>query len=214
MPARNHIFRFCYMYNQHGFYVEPFVKYRLSVDRIVPIGYTEDNIYTQTYKNTDTFRQLDAGINMNYNNQKWGGVGGNIGYDTHFYTHQHGKGSLYVNLNTYGHYKRLSWNLYGNYRPFSYGVNNKRKHYGSESELTVTWRVNKHLGITGNMRYLLGTLGYNSTTHEGTYYNFSSGRMKDRSFCFSLGFNYYMQGKNFKYRNKKSLQSTEQGIKL
>ena len=50
--------------------------------------------------------------------------------------------------------------------------------------------------------------------HEGTYYNFSSGRMKDRSFCFSLGFNYYMQGKNFKYRNKKSLQSTEQGIKL
>ena len=71
------------MYNQHGFYVEPFVKYRLSVDRIVPIGYTEDNIYTQTYKNTDTFRQLDAGINMNYNNQKWGGVGGNIGYDTH-----------------------------------------------------------------------------------------------------------------------------------
>lgn len=214
MPARNHIFRFCYMYNQHGFYVEPFVKYRLSVDRIVPIGYTEDNIYTQTYKNTDTFRQLDAGINMNYNNQKWGGVGGNIGYDTHFYTHQHGKGSLYVNLNTYGHYKRLSWNLYGNYRPFSYGVNNKRKHYGSESELTVTWRVNKHLGITGNMRYLLGTLGYDSTTHEGTYYNFSSGRMKDRSFCFSLGFNYYMQGKNFKYRNKKSLQSTEQGIKL
>lgn len=143
-----------------------------------------------------------------------GGVGGNIGYDTHFYTHQHGKGSLYVNLNTYGHYKRLSWNLYGNYRPFSYGVNNKRKHYGSESELTVTWRVNKHLGITGNMRYLLGTLGYDSTTHEGTYYNFSSGRMKDRSFCFSLGFNYYMQGKNFKYRNKKSLQSTEQGIKL
>ena len=140
--------------------------------------------------------------------------GGNIGYDTHFYTHQHGKGSLYVNLNTYGHYKRLSWNLYGNYRPFSYGVNNKRKHYGSESELTVTWRVNKHLGITGNMRYLLGTLGYDSTTHEGTYYNFSSGRMKDRSFCFSLGFNYYMQGKNFKYRNKKSLQSTEQGIKL
>ena len=107
--------------------------------------------------------------------------GGNIGYDTHFYTHQHGKGSLYVNLNTYGHYKRLSWNLYGNYRPFSYGVNNKR---------------------------------YDSTTHEGTYYNFSSGRMKDRSFCFSLGFNYYMQGKNFKYRNKKSLQSTEQGIKL
>ncbi|WP_320913623.1 hypothetical protein, partial [Phocaeicola sp.] len=89
-----------------------------------------------------------------------------------------------------------------------------RKHYGSESELTVTWRVNKHLGITGNMRYLLGTLGYDSTTHEGTYYNFSSGRMKDRSFCFSLGFNYYMQGKNFKYRNKKSLQSTEQGIKL
>ena len=68
--------------------------------------------------------------------------------------------------------------------------------------------------ITGNMRYLLGTLGYDSTTHEGTYYNFSSGRMKDRSFCFSLGFNYYMQGKNFKYRNKKSLQSTEQGIKL
>lgn len=140
--------------------------------------------------------------------------GGNIGYDTHFYTHQHGKGSLYVNLNTYGHYKRLSWNLYGNYRPFSYGVNNKRKHYGSESELTVTWCVNKHLGITGNMRYLLGTLGYDSTTHEGTYYNFLSGRMKDRSFCFSLGFNYYMQGKNFKYRNKKSLQSTEQGIKL
>ena len=44
--------------------------------------------------------------------------------------------------------------------------------------------------------------------YEGTYYNFSSGRMKDRSFCFSLGFNYYMQGKNFKYRNKKSLQST------
>ena len=60
----------------------------------------------------------------------------------------------------------------------------------------------------------MGTLGYDSTTHEGTYYNFLSGRMKDRSFCFSLGFNYYMQGKNFKYRNKKSLQSTEQGIKL
>ena len=214
MPTQNHVFRFCYMYNNHGFYLEPFVRYLLSIDRIVPIGNTVNDIYTQTYKNAGTFRQLDAGVNINYNNQKWGGIGGNIGYDTYFYTHQHGKGSLYFNLNTYGYYKRFSWSLYGNYRPFTYGVNNKRKHYGSESELTVTWRVNKHLGITGNMRYLLGVLGYDSTTHEGTYYSFSSNRMKDRSFCFSLGFNYYMQGKNFKYRNKKDLQSTESGIRL
>ena len=93
-------------------------------------------------------------------------------------------------------------------------MNSKSKSFGAESELMLTWRLNNHFGLVGSLRYLLGTIGTDTTTSEGTYYSFVSNRMTDRSFRFAIGFNYYMQGKNFKYRNKKTLQSTESGIKL
>jgi iron complex outermembrane receptor protein len=214
LPARHHVFRLCYMYNNQGLYIEPSVRYQLSTDRVEVVGSTKDDVYTQTYANMGIFHLLNFAVNANYHNQKWGGVGLGMGYEDIYYMHRKGKGTFHFNFNSYGWYKRLSWNIYGSCRPYSYSMNSKSKSFGAESELMLTWRLNNHFGLVGSLRYLLGTIGTDTTTSEGTYYSFVSNRMTDRSFRFAIGFNYYMQGKNFKYRNKKTLQSTESGIKL
>lgn len=217
LPSRNHQWKMRYIFTKNGFYVEPAVSYNLIQDEVENVGFTdnETGIYTSTYENTSRYSTLNAGLNMRYNSNKWGGIGIGIENLTYFFNGQSGKNRFKYNLNFYGWHKQWSWNGYMYYIPRDYRVNSVMKNRGAESEFTLAYKLSRSSSVNAGMRYWLGTLRQEQYLNQGSYSYHSRMKMRDRSYRFMAGFSYYIQSKKQpERRNKKTLNSTETGIKL
>lgn len=217
LPSRSHQWKMRYIFTRNGFYVEPAVSYHLIQDEVENVGFTDEKtgVYTSTYENTSRYSTLDAGLNVRYNSNKWGGIGIGVENRTYFFDGQSGKNRLKYNLNFYGWRKQWSWNGYLFYMPRDYSVNSIMKSRGAESEFTLAYKLNRYFSVNAGMRYWLGTLRQEEHLTQGSYSYHSRMKMRDRSYRFMAGFSYYIQSKKQpERRNKKALESTEKGIEL
>jgi len=215
-PIQTHQWEISPVFNKSGFYIAPSISYSLSDDVIERMGHTDPatGVFTETYENNSRYSQLSAGMNLRYNNRRWGGMGAGIENLTKFYESQSGKNLFKYKFNFFGWHKKWSWNGYLSYMPRDYDVYSKNRYDGAESEASLSYKVTKQFSLNAGMRYWLGTLKIRTHTNEGTYSGYSTTKMKDRSYKVMVGFAYYMQGRNAVNRAKKQWEDKETGIKL
>lgn len=216
LPSQTHQWSLNYMYNHQGLFLQPTVSYTLVADAVEATGQTDEQtgVYYSTYENTDRYSFLSGRLDLGYNSPKWGRIAVGIENLTRFYQGQSGKNLFRYSLNFNARYKKFSCNGYVFYTPKDYGVNTLMKNRGAESEFSLNYRLNPNFSLSGGVRYWLGTLKNETYTTQGSYYSESVQTLNDRSWKFLLGISYHFSKEKYQYREKKYLQSTEEGIKL
>lgn len=67
LPSQNQRLNGSYTFNKYGFYFTPSANYTMYTDKIEAFGYSEDDIYTSTYKNMGRSERLSVGGSLSYN---------------------------------------------------------------------------------------------------------------------------------------------------
>jgi len=217
LPSRHYNWVMRYRYNKNGWNLQPSVSYHLYTDNINRVGNTDPvtSIYTNTYMNYDKYRRLVASVNIGYRSNKWGGISLTVSNSTDFYEGQSGKNYFSLTSNFYGWKKKWSWNGYINYFPKIYSINSLTKSKGAESEFTITYRASNIISLNAGMRYFLGKLQSKTFMKDGAYENYNRLINKDRAYRVLLGLSIYInKNKNVPFRQKKQLNSTEEGITI
>ena len=217
LPSRHYNWTLQYRYNKNGWSLQPSVSYHLYTDIIDRVGTTDPvtSIYTNTYMNYSKYRRLVASVNMGYRSNKWGGISLTVNNNTNFYEGQSGKNYFSLTSNFYGWKKKWSWNGNISYFPKIYNINSRTKSRGAESEFTITYKVTNVLSLNAGMRYFLGKLQSKTLMQDGTYEIFNQLIHNDRAYRVLLGLSLFLdKNNNVPYRQKKQLNSTEEGITI
>lgn len=217
LPSRHYNWTLQYRYNKKGWSFQPSVAYNLYTDNIDRVGMTDPvtSIYTNTYMNYGKYSRLVASVNIGYRSNKWGGISLTINNNTNFYEGQSGKNYFSLSSNFYGWKKKWSWNGNISYFPKIYSINTMTKSRGAESEFTITYKVSSAFSLNAGMRYFFGKLKSKTFMQDGTYDSFSQLINNDRAFRVLVGLSIYIdKNNNVPYRQKKQLNSTEEGISI
>jgi hypothetical protein len=212
-PVKQHQFAYEYIYNKNGIYISPQLRYRQASDYIVQTGSNNGNIYTQTYANDSRFSEIDGRLTLRYSNNRWGSIGGSVGYRSADYSSVD-RSTFYANANANAHYKRVSAYGYLTYQKYSYNPVTVIRNLAPECELTVSWMLNNIVTLNGGLRYFLGMTGTESVTENAGYRSTTLQNMTERQYMASLGVSINLRSKLRKNRNEKRLYQDEQGIDL
>jgi hypothetical protein len=212
-PVRRHQFLYEYTFNKNGIYLAPRLRYTVVTDNVLPAGSNAGNVYTQTYVNSDRFSEADGQLTLRYNNNRWGSLGGSLGYRRTYYTNVE-RGSFYTNVNANMYYRKVWANLYLNYQRYSYSPINWSKNFSPECELTMGWSLSRVVTLQGGLRYFLGMISSETTTQDVGYYSYSKQEMPNRRFMVSLGLSLNLRSRIQKNRTDKRLYQNESGINI
>jgi hypothetical protein len=212
-PVQRHQFLYEYTFNRNGIYLVPRIRYSLVTDNILPAGSNTGNVYTQTYINSDRFREADGQLTLRYSNNQWGSIGGNLGYRRTWYANID-RGTFYTGVNANAYYKKVWANAYLNYTRYQYTPFYLSKNLTPECEITMGWSLSSAVTLQGGLRYFLGMIGSESTTEDGAYRYYSHLEMPDRRYMVTLGVSINLRNRIQKNRTEKRLYQNESGIKL
>jgi hypothetical protein len=213
LPLQRHQFLYEYTFNKRGFYLAPRLRYALVHDNVLPTGSNTGDVYTQTYVNSDRFGEADGQLTLRYSNNKWGSLGGSLGY-RHTYYADVDRGSFYTSVNGDAYYRNVWVNLYLTWQRYNYTPIYVSKNFTPECELTMGWSLSSAVTLQGGLRYLLGMIGSESTTENAGYYSHSRQEMPDRYYMVTLGLSINLRNRIQKNRTEKRLYQNERGIDI
>ena len=215
LPAQNQKAEVEYTFNKKGFYLTPSLAYAWNTDLIETDGYSENNIYTSTYRNSGVFRRLSAGLSASYRF----GVVRIYAYGSHawnYFTGQDAKRSISVGYGGSASVGKWSFNVNADYSGNEYSQISRTRHYApSYALLQVTYNFTKNFYISTAIENSFGTQRNVTETWNGKYYSRLSQRLTDMSFCPWVLIRYTLR-KNTDRRPKENrvVNPQEQGIKL
>ena len=214
LPNLRNRFSLEYSFNKNGIYLAPGVSYMLVKNNIVQSGNMDNNVYVQTYVNEGRYKELDGNLTFRYSNDKWGNLGGTLGY-THSSFTKVNKGSVYVNCDFSFYYKNVWMVASAWFQKYYYTPVSITRNYVPDSDILFGWQVNSKLTLNVGMRYFLGGLKVENRVDDGGYYSRYVQTNSDRRYLFNIGFTYYWKNKTkSSQRNKKQLYKQERGISL
>jgi hypothetical protein len=212
-PVRRHQFLYEYTLNRNGIYLTPRIRYTLVADNILPSGSNTGDVYTQTYVNSDRFSEADGQLTLRYGNNKWGNIGGSLGYRHTYYTDA-SRGTFYTSINANAYYKKVWLNLYLDYQRYTYGLYSVTRNFTPECELTAGWSLSNTVTLQGGLRYFLGMIKSETTTENAGYYYHFSQELPDRLCMVTLGLSINLKSRIQKNRTDKRLYQNESGINI
>jgi hypothetical protein len=214
VPIKLHSFSVNYSFSRSGLYLSPDFTYTLAKDDILAVGRMEGDVFTQTYANEGSYTGWTGSLTLQYNNNRWGNIGGSVGYKRTNYP-QIERGSFYANANFYLRYKKLSANGNIFYQQYYYSPVYVTQMYAPESELTLNWALNNRVTLQAGLRYFLGGMKQETIMDSKGYYSKLIQQQADRRYVVSIGVSYNWRSKvQTPYRNKKQLNQQESGISL
>ena len=214
-PSHTDKVRFGYVFSNGKIRINPYLEYNYYSDLVTPYGYLEgDNVYVSTLQNFGHFSQLQTGAVISYIFPHKNGFYGNL-YGSVFYDKKYMKGMSFrgssVNAFIQGFvgYKRVSLNTYLGYYGNTYTLYAK----GGDSYYS---NFNLNWGVTNSLRLVLAGESFicprrpiKSWLVNGDYESISSYKRKSLAPKIQIGVWYTFQTKNFKWRNKKQFNGSD-----
>lgn len=215
LPAQVHQLDASYTFNKKGLYITPSVGYEINTDIIEPTGYTENGIYTSTYRNSDKYKELLVGSSLSYRWNRFQVYGGLYHRLSHF-TGQEAKKSFMGYIGFSASYKKFSFYGYCDYTNYAYTAVSRTRNYAPTfSQLQVTYNFTPLFYISVALENGTGMMRTATTTRSDGYYNYNFRRMKDQSFCPWILIRYtFRKNVGRKIKENKLVKPKEQGISL
>lgn len=214
-PMQKHTVTASYTFNKKGFYFTPAFYYDINKDMIEEYGYTEDGIYTATYRNHGSWRAMTLRGNLSYN-FKWGRVYGFAGYASDLFEGQSRRHSFLCGAGGYARYKKFTLNVQYNFTNKVYSpVSVIRYRKPQYSIVQLTYNFTDNFYISAALEHIAGHLKKETTTYRGSYHAFSSITELDKGLRPWILIRYTFR-KNVKRKIPLNnfIQSKEKGISL
>lgn len=216
LPVQNHQIESSYTFNKSGWYLTPSTSYSIYTDRIEPFGFSENGIYTSTYRNMGRFKTLTLGGSVSYRLNKWGRIYANAYHHVDYFSGMDPLKSFSCGGGFMATYKKWTFSGDISYQNYQYTPVSRLTQVTPEySQVQVNYNFTKNFYIAVALPYFWGTLRSDITTHSGTYRSFSSNRMIDQSAHPWILLHYTFR-KNNKQKIKLDniIKSKEKGISL
>lgn len=204
--------QFNYAFIYKNLYLEPFAKYSLLTDYIRYTGEVIDNVYIRKPENMGIYKILQTGFNARYTLKDMGYITGRVGFQRSFFDNNEIRNTINGRFSLYLYYKKLSMNVYYSDSGIEYSPTSKFIS-SPESQLTLTYKVNKNWDVQAGMRYLFGNKLVEEWMYDDLYEKYYRNAFINRGNIILFGFRYNLNNKNVK-REQKKLQDTERGFKL
>ncbi|MDO5666116.1 MAG: TonB-dependent receptor [Bacteroidia bacterium] len=204
--------QFNYTFTYKNLYLEPFAKYNLLTDYIRYKGEVIDNVYIRKPQNMGNYKTLQTGLNARYTLKNIGYITGRLSFQRSFFDNDEIRNTINGTFSLYLYYKKLSMNAYYyvsgiEYSPISKFISSP------ESQLTLTYKINKNWDVQAGMRFLFGKKVVEEWMYDDLYEKYYRNAFINRGNIMLIGFRYNLNNKNTK-REQKKLQDTERGFKL
>lgn len=217
MPEQTHKLKASYTFNKKGLYITPSASYNISSDIIEPFGYSDDGIFTNTFKNAGKFKTFSLGGSVSYRfKNNWGNVYIGGYRHTDYFTGMDSKQSFSLNGGIWIYYKKWMFGGDVDYRNYEYSPISRIKQLTpAYSQVQINYNFTKDFYVAVALPYFIGKLSTETTTQSGTYSSYNLRRMTDMSARPWILLRYTFR-KNSKQKIKLDnvVRSREEGISL
>ena len=204
-----------YVFTNGALRVNPYVVYVYRSDQVSSYGYMEDdNVYVNTLQNFGHYSQFMAGASISYSLPQKNGFYGNVFFSGSFYrTYMKDmafRGTTFnASFNGYVGYKKISLSAYVGYSGKTYSLYAKSGD-SYNSNATFSWNISNSVSVNVMAQtFLFPRRPRKNWTVNGDYESFSSSVQKNLAPRIQIGVYYTFQTKNFKWRNKKQLNKSD-----
>lgn len=216
LPVQNHRIEASYIFNKAGWYLSPSVSYNIYTDMIEPLGYTNNGIYIQSYRNAGQFKTLSVGGMISYRINKVGRISVYATHNVDYFSGLEAKKSFSCGGNAMFSHKKWTLNVDVSYRDYLFtAISRTKQKVPDYSLFQVVYNFTKRFYISAAVQYFIGTAQTEVLTHSDTYRAFTSRRMTGQSMHPWILLRY-----TFRKNNKRKIdignvvKSKEHGISL
>lgn len=205
-----------YTLNYKWLYFSPNIKGSLKTDAIEPYGYSQNDIYVNTYRNSGKFGDLYLGGSVNARLGNWGNMYANAYHGVNYFEGVDARKFFGINAGFTASYKK--WMLVGdvNYQNYSYtSISRTRYHAPDYSSVQINYTILPGFYVAVALQYLNSPLHTTTLTVGDSYHSISSVKQKDYSFRPWILVRYTLR-KNAKRKIQLDnvVKSREKGIEL
>ncbi|MDR1203570.1 MAG: outer membrane beta-barrel protein [Tannerellaceae bacterium] len=180
LPMQQHDFNLSYTFNMSGLYVTPAAAYGIYTDIIEPFGYSEDDIYISTYRNTGEFKTFWAGANVSYRLGSFGSIYASGYHIVDYYAGQSPRKTFTCGGGLTGTYKKWYLGIHLNYREFLYTAVSRTKYdMPNDAFVQLNYNFTPNFYISVALQSFTGALRSETETYGGNYQSHTSQRMTD-----------------------------------
>lgn len=182
LPVQSHSFEFSYTFNTRGLYLTPYAGYVLFTDIIEPYGFSENDIYTSTFRNSGRFKALTLGGSASYRLGNWGRIYGNAYHLVDYFEGQEPLKSVMLGGGLSANYKK--WSFYGDvsWKNYTYtATTHARYHSPGYSSIQINYNFTPGFYIAVALQYLHGKKPTETWTDGADYHAWSSSTPCDAS---------------------------------
>ena len=218
-PTHKDRVRLTYSFSNGRFRINPYVQFYYQSDIILPYAYLVGDIYVNTYQNFGHTSQLLIGTTMGYSLPQgkpyFGGINIFAWYQKDYIEGMPFNGNSFAaSINLYFGYNKV--NGYANFgmSPNQFFSLYGKTHNPFSSNINVGWQISDAWRISLSADgFLFPRMRTKSWTVNGDYYSYSTyvaTRLKPK-LC--IGIWYSFATKNFKWRNKKQFDGSDDELK-
>lgn len=205
-----------YALSYKSLYFSPYVMGALNTKVIEPYGYSQNDIYIHTYRNSGRSGDLYLGGSLNVRLKNWGNAYANAYHGVNYFKGQDARTFFGVNAGFTASYKK--WMFVGdiNYRNYSHTSVSRTRYYAPDyTSVQVNYTVLPGFYIAVALQYLNAPLHSETETFGESYHSISSLKQKDYSFRPWILLRYTLR-KNVKRKIHLGnvVRSKEEGIEL
>jgi len=216
LPMQKHDLNASYTFTKSGLYITPSIGYSIYTDIIEPFGYSENDIYTSTYRNAGKFNLFLAGVSVNYRLGNFGNIYAGANHLVHYYPGQPARKTFVCNGGLSGAFKKWYFNMDFNYQEFIYtAVSRTKYHTPDYSSVQLNYNFTPNFYVAVAVQYFTGTVHTETETYGENYQAFQSQRMLDLNVRPWLLARYTFRKNNAKkIKLQNVVTGKEQGISL
>ena len=216
LPSQNHKLNLSLTFNTKGFYLTPSVSYRISTDLVESYGFSEEDIYISSYRNSGKYKNLRIGGSLSYRIGNLGRIGVNAYHVVDYYENEDPRKGFSTSLYFNANYKK--WYLGADilYNNYTYTpISRVKYHSPSFSMVQVSYNFTDYFYISVAMENCLVTYRTSMELRSGSYENYSDQRKISASFRPWILLRYtFRKNKSKAMKERKNVYSIEEGIKL
>ena len=195
-------------------WLNSYISYSYFSDRVRDYQYMEGDVIVKTFQNFGHSSNLSAGVFFNYNiprkNDFYGNLKGSVRYGKNFMKGMTFRGSAIIaDLGAILNYKRVSFSADLKYTGFGYYLYTKE---GDDytSSFNFEWRITNSIGLYFQAQSFLCPRKPKKTWDKtDNYSSYTSLIRLTRAPMLLIGMEYSFKTKNFKRRNKKQFNSSD-----
>lgn len=201
-----------YSYRLNKIIIEPQFMYKRIDNYIQEGGIMDGDVYLKKVINNGHFEQIQPSILFRYN-LSFGYISLFSAYNKLYFPNKKKRNTIDGQLNFGLNYKKISFNVKLPLPKKEYSDIMKVRS-SSESEINITWNINKNWDASIDSRWVTGRKKYERWMEDQDYSSYYLNSFNDRNFTLLLGirYNFKRQGKD--KHNTQKLYQEEKGIRL